>query len=462
MKIAVMTDSTSYLSQDLIDKYNIQIAPLSVTFDDGKNFTESNEIAIEEFYNKMASSQTIPTTSQPAIGEWITKYEMLRDQGYTDIIVICLSSGISGSYQSSYQAGEMVEGVNVHAFDSKLAAMIEGCYVLRAIEMVEEGYEPQQIIDDLTNMREHTGAGKTEMMFQGIQYARRQGDNIAIVSPRVDVVVEISKRIKDAFLNEDIDILHQQSSQQFEGHFVVCTVHQLYRFKQHFDTIFIDEVDAFPLSMDKSLQQALKSSSKVEHATIYMTATPPKQLLSEIPHENIIKLPARFHKKSLPVPKYRYFKLNNNKIQKMLYRILQDQINNQRYTLVFFNNIETMIKTFSVYKQKITKLTYVHSEDVFRFEKVEQLRNGHFDVIFTTTILERGFTMANLDVVVIDAHQYTQEALIQIAGRVGRKLECPAGKVLFFHEGVSMNMIQAKKEIQRMNKLALKRGWIDE
>ncbi len=119
MKIAVMTDSTSYLSQDLIDKYNIQIAPLSVTFDDGKNFTESNEIAIEEFYNKMASSQTIPTTSQPAIGEWITKYEMLRDQGYTDIIVICLSSGISGSYQSSYQAGEMVEGVNVHAFDSK-------------------------------------------------------------------------------------------------------------------------------------------------------------------------------------------------------------------------------------------------------------------------------------------------------------------------------------------------------
>ncbi|HDG1889026.1 TPA: DEAD/DEAH box helicase family protein, partial [Staphylococcus aureus] len=117
-----------------------------------------------------------------------------------------------------------------------------------------------------------TGAGKTEMMFQGIQYARIQGDNIAIVSPRVDVVVEISKRIKDAFLNEDIDILHQQSRQQFEGHFVVCTVHQLYRFKQHFDTIFIDEVDAFPLSMDKNLQQALKSSSKVEHATIYMTA----------------------------------------------------------------------------------------------------------------------------------------------------------------------------------------------
>ncbi len=214
-----------------------------------------------------------------------------------------------------------------------------------------------------------TGAGKTEMMFQGIQYARRQGDNIAIVSPRVDVVVEISKRIKDAFLNEDIDILHQQSSQQFEGHFVVCTVHQLYRFKQHFDTIFIDEVDAFPLSMDKSLQQALKSSSKVEHATIYMTATPPKQLLSEIPHENIIKLPARFHKN--------HFQFLNIVISNLIIiRFRKCYTEFYKIKLIInvihwcFNNIETMIKTFSVYKQKITKLTYVHSEDVFALKKL--------------------------------------------------------------------------------------------
>ena len=49
----------------------------------------------------MASSKTFPTTSQPAIGEWIENYEKLRDKGYTDIIVIALSSGISGSYQSA-------------------------------------------------------------------------------------------------------------------------------------------------------------------------------------------------------------------------------------------------------------------------------------------------------------------------------------------------------------------------
>ncbi|EHJ07128.1 fatty acid kinase binding subunit FakB1 [Staphylococcus simiae] len=158
MKIAVMTDSTSYLSQELIDKYNIPIAPLSVTFDNGENFTEKTDINMDDFYSQMLNSQTIPTTSQPAIGEWLSNYESLREQGYSDVIVVCLSSGISGSFQSAKQAGDMVDGIKIHAFDSKLATMMEGCYVLRAIEMVEQGYEPQQIIDDLLDMRNNTGA----------------------------------------------------------------------------------------------------------------------------------------------------------------------------------------------------------------------------------------------------------------------------------------------------------------
>ena len=101
MKIAVMTDSTSYLPQHIIDQYNIPVASLSVTFDDGVNFTESDDFSVDDFYKKMASSKTIPTTSQPAIGDWIENFERLREQGYTDVIVINLSSGISGSYPSA-------------------------------------------------------------------------------------------------------------------------------------------------------------------------------------------------------------------------------------------------------------------------------------------------------------------------------------------------------------------------
>ena len=56
------------------------------------------------------------------------------------------------------QAGEMVDGVNVHTFDSRLAAMIEGSFVIYAIQLVEKGYTAKEIINELTDVREHIGA----------------------------------------------------------------------------------------------------------------------------------------------------------------------------------------------------------------------------------------------------------------------------------------------------------------
>lgn len=306
-----------------------------------------------------------------------------------------------------------------------------------------------------------TGAGKTEMMFEGIRIARQMGHNIAIVSPRVDVIIEISYRIKDAFIDERIDVLHQSSRQQYNGHFVIATIHQLLRFKQHFDTVFVDEVDAFPLSMDPQLSNAIQLASKLNHSHIFMTATPPRHFLKQFPPEKIIKLPARFHRHPLPIPKFKYFKLKSTRKQNLLLNLFRNQINQQRFTLVFFNNIEIMNKTYQQYKIDIADLICVHSEDDLRFEKIEDLRRGQHKIVFTTTILERGFTMTHLDVVVVDAGSFQQEALIQIAGRVGRKQQSPSGLVLFLHEGVTLSMILAKRNIISMNRLAIKRGWVD-
>ncbi|MGW9938865.1 competence protein ComFA [Staphylococcus epidermidis] len=306
-----------------------------------------------------------------------------------------------------------------------------------------------------------TGAGKTEMMFEGIRIARQMGHNIAIVSPRVDVIIEISHRIKDAFIDERIDVLHQSSRQQYNGHFVIATIHQLLRFKQHFDTVFVDEVDAFPLSMDPQLSNAIQLASKSNHSHIFMTATPPRHFLKQFPQEKIIKLPARFHRHPLPIPKFKYFKLKSTRKQNLILNLFRYQINQQRFTLVFFNNIEIMNKMYQQYKMDIADLICVHSEDDLRFEKIEALRRGQHKIVFTTTILERGFTMTHLDVVVVDAGSFQQEALIQIAGRVGRKQQSPSGLVLFLHEGVTLSMILAKRNIISMNRLAIKRGWID-
>ncbi|WP_234019052.1 DEAD/DEAH box helicase family protein [Staphylococcus simulans] len=306
-----------------------------------------------------------------------------------------------------------------------------------------------------------TGAGKTEMMFESIRYARQEGLNVAIVSPRVDVVVEISKRIIEAFSHESIDVLYQGQSQKYCGHFVVATVHQLYRFKQHFDVIFIDEVDAFPLAMDPLLMQTLIHASASCYSHIYMTATPSKHLLKQFKKENIITLPARYHRKPLPVPKFRYFKFKPKRMQPYLLKLLQKQIENKRITLVFFNQIEAMEQALVHYQKHFDDLAAVHSEDVLRFEKVEALRAGKHRIIFTTTILERGFTMAHLDVIVLESQTFQAAALVQIAGRTGRKLQDTSGNVLFLHNGVTLAMLSAKHQIQRMNRLGFEKGWLD-
>lgn len=176
-----------------------------------------------------------------------------------------------------------------------------------------------------------------------------------------------------------------------------------------------------------------------------MTATPPRHLLNAFSTKNIIKLPARFHRYPLPVPNFKYFKLNRRRKQSQLLSIFKKQLINQRYTLVFFNNIKEMHETYLTYKNDIDNLICVHSEGALRFEKVEALRRGEHAIVFTTTILERGFTMANLDVIVINAGTFEKASLVQIAGRVGRKQVAPTGLVLFLHEGVSLSMIFAKK-----------------
>ena len=306
-----------------------------------------------------------------------------------------------------------------------------------------------------------TGAGKTEMIFKGIQYARQHGLNVAVVSPRVDVVIEVSLRLVEAFEYEDIDIIYEGHPQQYNGHFVVATVQQLLRFKKHFDVVFIDEVDAFPLAMDLILMKALTLASCPKYSHIYMTATPPKQLLKTIPPHNQIKLPARYHRRLLPVPTFKYLKIYTHKIHPTLVQLLKQQIQNMRITLVFVNNIIDMKKLYQLYRSYIEDMTYVYSEDSERYEKIADLRAGKYKVIFTTTILERGFTMAHLDVIVLESHLFLTSALIQIAGRVGRKLYAFDGLVLFCHQGVSWSMIAARRKIKHMNHLAIKKGWVD-
>src|SRR5699024_843388 len=116
-----------------------------------------------------------------------------------------------------------------------------------------------------------TGAGKTEITFRGIQFARSLGMNVLFVSPRVDVIREIYLRMTDAFKNARIDLLYGDEKIEADFVFTVSTVHQLYNFRNHYDVIIVDEVDAFPLTKDQLLKTQNEQAKTNTIAIIYLT-----------------------------------------------------------------------------------------------------------------------------------------------------------------------------------------------
>ena len=106
-----------------------------------------------------------------------------------------------------------------------------------------------------------------------------------------------------------------------------------------------------------------------------------------------------------------------------------------------------------LFQQLDPRIKAVYAAHPDRKEHVQALRDKQLPGLLTTTILERGITIPNVQVAVIGAEQQTfnKGALIQIGGRVGRSSEYPDGDFVLFHHGISYAMDDAKTEIIRLN-----------
>ncbi|WP_409290530.1 DegV family protein [Peribacillus sp. SCS-37] len=156
MRTAVVTDSTAYIPQATLGKFDIHMVPLNVIFGE-ESYREEVDITAGEFYEEIKRQEKLPTTSQPAVGELIAKYEELAGE-YDAVISVHLSSGISGTYQGSITAGNLVENITVYSFDTEISCMVQGFYVLEAAKMAKEGRNPEEIIERLEDMKKTSNA----------------------------------------------------------------------------------------------------------------------------------------------------------------------------------------------------------------------------------------------------------------------------------------------------------------
>lgn len=154
MKIAVVTDSTAYLSPEETAANNIHVVPIPVTLD-GQTYREGVDISTSDFYEKMANSSSFPTTSQTPIGQLMEVYQGLADDGYDAVISIHLTRAITGYLDTVEQLAEqMKDTIKIVPIDSHLTVKMMGYLALEAAKLASEGDDLDDIVKKVKEYRD--------------------------------------------------------------------------------------------------------------------------------------------------------------------------------------------------------------------------------------------------------------------------------------------------------------------
>ncbi|MCG4822406.1 DegV family protein [Streptococcus gordonii] len=145
MKLAVITDSSAYLKPEVLEKESLFILDIPV-FIDGKTYVEGKNLTAEEFYQKMALSAELPKTSQPSIAELEDLLSTLSGNGYTHVLGLFLSSGISGFYQNIQFLKDEFPQLEIAFPDSKITSAPLGIMVQSALNWAEAGLDFNEIL----------------------------------------------------------------------------------------------------------------------------------------------------------------------------------------------------------------------------------------------------------------------------------------------------------------------------
>ena len=142
MTTAIVTDSTTSLPDEVRERPSVRVVPLTFSFGPAETYLDKTDIANAEFYEKLRSSPTFPTTSQPPVGAFVEAYESLH--AYDNILVLVVSSKLSGTYGSAVTAAGMVERP-VEVLDTRSAEMGSGLILLEALRVVDEGGDFEEV-----------------------------------------------------------------------------------------------------------------------------------------------------------------------------------------------------------------------------------------------------------------------------------------------------------------------------
>ncbi|WP_280768839.1 DegV family protein [Salipaludibacillus daqingensis] len=150
--IKIMADSTCDLSTEMLELYDISMAPLTINMD-GKSYKDRVDIEPDEFYGMMETLAEYPTTGMPSPAEYIEIMKEAIQAGYKEILCICMSSGTSGAYQSAVLAKDYFyeedpnSPIKIHIVDSKCMSHGSGWLLIKSALLRERGASFEEIIE---------------------------------------------------------------------------------------------------------------------------------------------------------------------------------------------------------------------------------------------------------------------------------------------------------------------------
>lgn len=147
-KIAVLTDSCSDVPRNLLEKFHIYQMALSINYKD-KSYRDRIDITPEEVYENLQNE--IPHTSLPTIGEIHEVIEKIIADGYTEIIIPVISSGLSGTYNAINVVCEDFKNIKTAVIDTKNIALGSGFYSIYAAQLVEKHVSFEEIVKKIEN-----------------------------------------------------------------------------------------------------------------------------------------------------------------------------------------------------------------------------------------------------------------------------------------------------------------------
>jgi DegV family protein with EDD domain len=172
VKVRIVVDSTADLPKDVRERLGIEMVPLKVHFGND-TYLDSVTLSASEFFEKLASSPEMPTTSQPSPVDFMEVYKTLLEEPDTAIISLHLSSALSGTYQSAVLAKSLIGGEpNVTVVDTKTASMGIGMLAIAAAEAARNGADLEACLKLIHDMKGHT---KLYLLVDTLEYLHRNG-----------------------------------------------------------------------------------------------------------------------------------------------------------------------------------------------------------------------------------------------------------------------------------------------